>query len=111
VIELEDGTCMLENIDTDYTIDAYFEYTPVGIPENDEAVITVFSYNKVVTIINEALIPVRQVEIMDMYGRVVWTGITTGEKTEIPLNVAAGIYAVRIITDDNQHLTTKVHIN
>jgi len=97
------------NIKSDATIVAYFKYN-VGIGENEEALISVFSHNKVVTIVNEALIPVQQVEIMDMYGRFVWQGQTTGERTEITLNVATGIYNVRIITTDNQMFTTKVVI-
>ena len=60
---------------------------------------------------NENLVPIKQVEIMDMYGRVVWKGPTTSERTEITLHVAVGLYAVRIYTGDNQYLTTKVVIN
>ncbi|MDR2970317.1 MAG: T9SS type A sorting domain-containing protein, partial [Bacteroidales bacterium] len=63
------------------------------------------------TIVNEKLIPIQQVEIMDMFGRVVWTGQALTEKTEITLNVAKGVYAVRITTDDRQYFTTKVIIN
>jgi hypothetical protein len=61
--------------------------------------------------VNEKLIPIQQVEIMDMFGRVVWTGQALTEKTEITLNVAKGVYAVRITTDDRQYFTTKVIIN
>jgi hypothetical protein len=48
---------------------------------------------------------------MDMTGRVVWNGQAHGDKTEITLNVAAGIYGVRIITEANTASTTKVNIN
>jgi hypothetical protein len=60
--------------------------------------------------VNEKLIPIQQVEIMDMFGRVVWTGQALTEKTEITLNVAQGIYAVRITTETNTITTTKVSI-
>jgi hypothetical protein len=63
----------------------------------------------VVTILNESLVPVKQVEIMDMYGRIVWIGQRFTEKIEISLNVANGIYGVRVTTDNNQ-FTTKVVI-
>jgi len=100
----------LYNVKANGTVTAYFKYTPNDIPENEEAVITVFSHNNVVTIENRNLISVKQVEIMDMYGRVVWTGPTTGATTEITLNVAKGIYAVRITTEDNILTTTKLSI-
>ena len=82
-----------------------------SIVENSGAIINIFSYNKGVAIINENLVPLKQVEIMDMYGRVIWKGQANNTKTEIMLNVATGIYAVRIITGDNQHITTKIVIN
>jgi len=47
---------------------------------------------------------------MDMYGRVIWAGQTLGEKTDIPLNVATGVYGVRITTESNSITTTKVSI-
>ena len=81
------------------------------IDENPEASINVFSHHNVVTIMNEQRIPVKQVEIMDMYGRLVWAGETPNIKTEIPLTVATGLYHVRILTHNNQQLTTKVIIN
>jgi hypothetical protein len=83
---------------------------PIGIPENEGGAIYVFSHQNVITIVNELLVPVKQVEIMDMYGRVVWNGQTTGEKTEIQLNVATGVYGVRIITETHTVTTTKVSI-
>jgi uncharacterized repeat protein (TIGR02543 family) len=92
----------------DATVVAYFKYN-VDIPENEEAIITVFSNHNKVTIDNKDLVPVKQVEIMDMFGRVVWQGQTTGVKTEITLEVAAGIYAVRILTESG-FATTKVSI-
>jgi hypothetical protein len=101
-------TYTFSNIKADATIVAYFRYT-VGIDE-PEAIITVYSYEKTVTILNKDLVPVKQVDIMDMYGRLVWTGQATGDETTIPLNVAAGIYTVRIITEANEISATKVAI-
>jgi hypothetical protein len=98
------------NVKADATIRAYFK-VKVGIYENEEETITVFSHQNIVTIINNKLVPIQQVEIMDMYGRIVWSGQASHAKTEITLNIATGIYAVRIITNDNQNLTTKVIVN
>ena len=97
------------NVKENGRIEAYFKLN-VGIPENEEAIITVFSHNNIVTIMNEQLVPIQQAEIMDMYGRVVWTGQATTKKTEVTLNVAVGIYNVRVITNDNQYFTTKIVI-
>ncbi|MDR2971194.1 MAG: InlB B-repeat-containing protein, partial [Bacteroidales bacterium] len=78
---------IFNDIQADGLIEAYFNYDYVGINETD-AIVTVFSHKDVVTIVNEKLIPIQQVEIMDMFGRVVWTGQALTEKTEITLNVA-----------------------
>ena len=86
------------------TIEAYFAVAQ-GIDDIDASAIKVFSNQNVVTILNEKLIPIKQIEIFDMYGRVVWTG----QATEITLDVATGIYGVRIITESNS-TTTKVAI-
>ena len=97
------------NITEDGSIKAYFSYG-VGIDDPNENTILVFSHNNLVTIVNEHLIPIKIVDIMDMYGRVVWTGIATEAKTEILLNIASGIYGVRITTESNTITTTKVSI-
>jgi hypothetical protein len=104
------GTYTFSDIRGNNTIKAYFEVLK-NIDPNEEAIISIFSYRNTVIIMNEKLVPIQQVEIMDMYGRVVWTGEAVGEKTEITLNVAAGIYGVRIATGDGQYPTTKIIIN
>jgi hypothetical protein len=88
-------------------IRAYFA-VPQGI-EDIEATVKIFSHSNVVTIENDQLISIKQVEIVDMYGRMIWTGQTLTEKTDITLDVATGIYGVRIITESNI-TTTKVSI-
>jgi hypothetical protein len=92
------------------TIEAYFEYS-VGIVNNKESGINVFSSGNVVTIVNKELFPLKQVEIADMFGRLVWKGHAPNTKTEITLGVATGVYVVRIITEKNQHIVAKVNIN
>jgi len=98
------------NVIADATIDAYFLYD-VGIDENETNNIQVFSHYKTVTIVNETLIPIQQVEIMDMFGRIVWACQAPNKKNDITLNIATGIYAVRIITSNDQSLTTKIVID
>jgi hypothetical protein len=89
-------------------IEAYFEYE-VGINDPD-ATINIFSHNNIVTILNEQLVPIKQVEIMDMYGRIIWTGTAPEARTEIALNVAKGMYGVRVVTGDEQSVMVKVVI-
>ncbi len=109
-VELDGVNYLLENIVADATIEARFKLN-AGIID-PEATVTVYSYDNVVTILNEALVPVKSVEIMDMTGRMIWSGqIPTESKTEINLSAAAGIYSVRIVTNDNRLITKKVSIN
>ncbi len=99
------------NISADALIEVYFEPSGLGIMENEQPDINVFSYSNVITIINEELVPVKQVEIIDMQGRMVWKGPANGVETKITLEVAKGMYVVRIITHNNQQQTTKININ
>jgi hypothetical protein len=99
------------NVTDNHKIEAYFEYVPpvVGIDEVD-ATIVVFSHQNIVTVLNPGLISLQSVEIIDMYGRLIWDGAAFGEKSDITLNVATGIYSVRVTTDANQYIT-KIIIN
>ena len=108
-VVVEEYSYLLENITANTTVDVYYLYN-VGIEENDVTSITVFSHDKVVSIVNEMLVPIKSVEIVDMYGRVVWSGAASGDRTDILLSVATGIYGVRITTESNNTSVTKVTI-
>jgi hypothetical protein len=107
--ELEESYAF-ENVVQNHTLHVVYKRENY-IPEGKGAIINIFSHNKVVTIVNENLVPINQVEIVDMLGHIIWKGQATGARTEIPLNVVTGIYAVRIFTQNNQRITTKIHIN
>ena len=98
------------DIKNNSSIKAFFAFSQ-SIDQNDEASITVFSNHNNVTIINKQLIPIQQVDIIDMYGRIVWSGQALAEKTEITLDISSGIYAVRIAKADNQYQTTKIVVH
>jgi hypothetical protein len=104
------ATYLFNDIRTDGKIEAYFKLANEGVNVNDLSTINVFSHQNIVTIMNENLIPVKQVEIMDMDGRLIWRGQAPDVKTEITLQVAKGVYTVRVITASNQN-TTKVVIH
>ena len=106
---VENDVYVLSNITSDAAVDVHFTYN-LNIAEGDVSSITVFSHNKVVSIVNEKFVPVKSVEIVDMYGRVVWSGTASGERTDIPLSVATGIYGVRITTESNSSSVTKITI-
>jgi hypothetical protein len=74
----------------------------IGIVENEALNIQIFSHQKTITIINKDLVSVKQVEIMDLFGRVVWQGSISHSKTDITLNIAPGLYVVRIIIHEQQ---------
>ena len=97
------------NVKANAKIEAFFKYAPNSINDPALTMIEVYSHQNVVTLTNTNLIPVQSVEIIDMYGRLVWQGNAVGETTNITLNVATGIYTVRVTTDANI-TTTKVSI-
>ena len=102
------GVYTLNNIVVyqEVTIDGVAVNPPAdGIVENGMNTIQVFSHQNIVTIKNEKLLPINHIDIMDMYGRIIWQGKTTAETTTIPLHVATGIYGVRIATETDAFMT------
>jgi hypothetical protein len=93
-------------VDTDGDIEAIFVQS-IGIDNPTIDGISVYSQKNDVYIVNNSHLPIQDVSIMDAYGRVVWQGKVTGNK--ITLDVANGIYMVRVMTNE-QFTTTKVSI-
>ena len=100
-------------IDADGTIEVFFEIEEegggggeVGIDDTTLA-IGIYSNTNIVYIVNEKNIPISNVYIFDMYGRVVWQG--QPQNNQIALNVANGIYTVRV-NANNSFTTKKVNI-
>jgi hypothetical protein len=82
----------------------------VGINKNSLTNVTVYGNNNNVHIVNPNSIALKSVQVIDVLGRMVYSGNTAGSVT-IPVNNASGIYMVRLISDDNRTLTAKVHLN
>jgi hypothetical protein len=59
---------------------------------------------------NETGIALKSIEIMDMFGRIVYRGSVTETETKITLQVANGIYTVRLVSQDDQNRIKKVSI-
>ena len=101
------STYTFMSVEADGTIEAFFVKNIVGIDDPSIEGIGIYSHANVVYIVNEKQLPISDVSIFDMYGRVVWQGKPVGQKIE--LNVANGIYAVRVWVDD-QFTTKRVSI-
>jgi hypothetical protein len=93
-------------VEADGEIEAFFVIDDVtGITEH--LPISIYSNKNIVYITNGKHLPISNVSIFDMYGRAVWQGVPQGN--EIALDVATGIYTVRVAVND-QFTTTKVNI-
>jgi len=101
------STYAFNEVEADGIIEAFF--TVLGTNEHAIEGISIYSQNNTVHIVNTNLLPIRDVSIIDMYGRVIWQGKVYNERNEITLDVATGIYNVRVITDE-RFTTTKVSI-
>ena len=103
-------TYTFEAIDADGTIEVFFAPNEgngeVGINDTNLA-IGIYSNMNVVYIVNEKNLPINNVSIFDMYGRVIWQG--QPQNNQIVLDVANGIYTVRVNANEN-FTTTKVNI-
>jgi hypothetical protein len=86
----------------------------VGISGNTLTNITVYGNKNSVHIANPHSISLKSVQIADVLGRVVYDGRGRTFSTPaeaIPVNGTSGIYVVRIVSDDNRVLSTKVRLN
>ena len=96
-------------IEADGSIEVLFSLIPpVEITNPTLDGISIYSHTNVVYIVNEKQLPISDVTIFDMYGRAVWQGKVVENK--ITLDVANGIYTVRLSSED-QFTTTKVSIS
>jgi len=101
-------TYIFENVQADAIIFAIFG--TVGINENEFGNVKVYSHKNTVFIKNENDIPLKSVEIYDMTGRRVYQNAITDTETAITLHVADAIYYVRLISQENRIMTSKVSI-
>jgi hypothetical protein len=90
-----------------------FATTPLGIEDNECNKIMVFSYQNTVyirTVEADNYSSLQSVEIYDMLGQVVYTGAITSTEMTITLQVASGIYTVKLISQNEKAKITKVSI-
>ena len=91
----------------DYTV--IEDTTVIGITENELYAVQVYGYSQNVYIINNDNVEINQVAIFDAYGKLVYRGRVTENVSVISMNVASGIYVVRI-ESDNAAASYKVHL-
>jgi len=90
---------------------AQFTTNPEGVNENEFNKIYVYSFLNSVFINKDAFVEIKQVEIFDMRGRLVYQGTINSEKTVVTLHVPSGIYHVILILPNGEVTrTTKVLI-
>jgi uncharacterized protein (TIGR02145 family) len=101
-------------IEQDIYIEVLFREDESGIINNTLTGVTVQGIGNSVHIVNPHSISLKSVQIVDVLGRVVYDGRgrTFSTPTEaISVNGASGIYVVRLLSDDNKVLSTKVQLN
>jgi hypothetical protein len=81
-----------------------------GISIPDLSSVHVYSYLNRVYIVNHTNLMINKVEIMDIYGRLVYQGLVNDNPATVNMNVPAGNYIVRITTP-NSLMNYKVIIN
>jgi len=102
------NTYTFTEIDADGEIEVFFSPL-LGIGKQTIDGVSIYSQSNIVNIVNTKLLPIHDVSIFDMYGRIVWQGKASDRHNTITLDVANGVYTVRVATD-NQFTTTKVSI-
>ena len=79
------------------TLDVFVN--PDGIEDHVQSLINVYSESNNVYIVNENGIRIDNVQIYDIYGKLIYAGNVNGSREVISMNVAAGTYMVRLATE------------
>ena len=111
---LKDGFITIKNVKENHTVHVTFisvtNPSPLGIDENESKKVVVYNISNHIFIKNETGVALKSVEIFDMMGRVVYQGAITDKESVITLDVAAGMYCVRIISENNFTSISKISI-
>lgn len=94
-------------IEEDGTIEAFFQIMDPNSIVDPLNNVSIYSNENTVYVVNNNHLFINDITIVDMFGRVVWQGATY--EKPITLNVATGIYTVRVTTD-KEVTATKVSI-
>jgi hypothetical protein len=94
-------------ITANHTIHAIF-VEDEGVADNDFANIKVYSHQNSVYIKNEGNAALKSAEIMDMTGRLVYRDAILEMKSVITLQVANGVYSVKLTTQNERSSITKL---
>jgi hypothetical protein len=87
----------------------FYTLSTASIDENVNLDVLVYSNTNVVYIVNDMNVRIDQVDIYDIFGKVIYTGTVSSSQEAITLQVADGIYVVRLMTE-NGVSTSKVNI-
>jgi len=109
IIPEEGGVYTFTNVTANHTIDVSF-VEKEEIDENLLSHVKIYSHKNVVYIKNETGVALKSVVIMDMNGRLVYQDAVAGYETVISLQVAPGIYSVKLISGNGYVSTTKIAI-
>jgi uncharacterized protein (TIGR02145 family) len=94
----------------DVVIEVAFIAVSDDITCNTLAGITVYGNGNTVYIENKSSVSLNCVQIADMFGRVVYRKDAMNGVSSIPVDGANGIYIVKLVSDDNRMLSTKVYL-
>ena len=73
---------------------------PDGIEDHTaQELINVYASHSDIHIVNEYGVQIDNVEVYDVYGKLLYSGHVTSSNEVISMNVAVGTYVVRLITD------------
>jgi hypothetical protein len=89
-------------VEDDGIVEAFFKQI-TGIDENELHGISIYSHLNQVYIMNPDHLNITDIAIIDMYGRIVWQGVTYNNP--ITLDVANGVYTVRLTGTDDTFVT------
>jgi len=102
-------TYKFENVLSDGTIEAIFE--TVGIENHELANIKVYSHQNTIYIMNETHLTLREVEIFDITGKMIYKSTMNNVEKRITLQVPSGIYFVRLTSQEGVMIIKKALIS
>lgn len=111
---LEEGTqyfwnvksvCVEGTAESDWSSQQHFTTTSTvdttGINDIDLSAMNVYSYGNDIYVVNNSNEQIKDVQVYDMNGRVIFRGMAESNPTVINVAAANGLYVVRVVTENN----------
>lgn len=104
------SVCVEDVAESVWSAQQHFTTIPTGLNENDLNAMNVYSYGSDIYVVNNGNEQIKDVQVFDINGRLIYNGNVQSNPMVINVNAANGLYVVRVVTESSV-LNYKVSIS